>query len=252
MESRWEIGTIDAEGTFTAAQLGSGVVMATYADLTAGAQLTVVPGAVAQLELTPEEATLVAGTTHQFQVKALNAQPPLEVRPTWTVTNDVGTIDASGLFTATKAGGGEVGVTVEGTTARARVTVTAGELATLRLSPERVVVQAGEEVQVQASGHDATGTLFPSRRPGVSPLTLGRLTPPACSGPQHAGQGRIRAEVDTRPVVADIPVEVVPAALHRIEVQPQTLTLSAGEELPFTATGSDAFGNTIPITPAGN
>ena len=32
---------------------------------------------------------------------------------------------------------------MEGTTARARVTVTAGELATLRLSPERVVVQAG-------------------------------------------------------------------------------------------------------------
>ena len=56
-----EDGTIDAEGTFTAAQLGSGVVIATYADLTAGAQLTVVPGAVAQLELTPEEATLVAG-----------------------------------------------------------------------------------------------------------------------------------------------------------------------------------------------
>ena len=72
-----EIGTIDAEGTFTAAQLGSGVVIATYADLTAGAQLTVVPGAVAQLELTPEEATLVAGTTHQFQVKAFNAQRSL-------------------------------------------------------------------------------------------------------------------------------------------------------------------------------
>src|SRR4029450_9309308 len=115
-----EIGTIDAEGTFTAAQLGSGVVMATYADLTAGAQLTVVPGAVAQLELTPEEATVVSGTTQQLQVKALNAQRfPLEVQPTWTVQNDVGTIDASGLFTATKAGSGEVVVTVEGATARA-------------------------------------------------------------------------------------------------------------------------------------
>ena len=245
-----EIGTIDAEGTFTAAQLGSGVVMATYADLTAGAQLTVVPGAVAQLELTPEEATLVAGTTHQFQVKAFNAQrSPLEVRPTWTVTNDVGTIDASGLFTATKAGGGEVGVTVEGTTARARVTVTAGELATLRLSPERVVVQAGEEVQVQASGHDATGNLVPIAPTWRLTANLGELDPAGVFRAQHAGQGRIRAEVDTRPVVAEIPVEVVPAALHRIEVQPQTLTLSAGEELPFTATGSDAFGNTIPITP---
>jgi hypothetical protein len=245
-----ETGTVAADGTFTAAKIGSDVVMATYAGLTAGAQLTVVPGAIARLQVTPAETSLVSGTTQQLQVKAFNAHGyPLEITPTWNVTNQVGTIDTSGLFTATKAGSGEIVATAGDATSRARVTVTAGELATLVTTPERVVVQAGEEVQLQASGRDSAGNAVPIEPTWRLDTNLGALDAAGVFRAQYAGKGAIRVEAGTLPVVAEIPVEVTPAALHRIEVQPQALTLSAGVDFTFTAKGYDAFGNTIKVTP---
>ena len=75
-----------------------------------------------------------------------------------------------------------------------RVTVTAGELATFASVPSRVVVQAGDEVQVQAAAMTRRGpcSIAPT---GVSPLTLGSCGTGVFRA-QHAGQGRIRAEVD--------------------------------------------------------
>jgi hypothetical protein len=244
-------GTIAPDGTFTARTLGSDVVMATYADLSAGAQLTVIPGAVAEIQVTPSQATLVSGTTQQFHAEAFNAyQYPLEITPTWSVSNSIGTIDSAGLFTATKAGEGEVVVTANGKSSRARVQVSAGELASIAVAPERVVLAAGEELQLQAQGRDAAGNPVPIEPIWALAENLGELE--ATTGvlrARHAGQGHIRVEAGPRPVVAEIPLEVTPAALDRIEVQPHTLTISAGEEFTFTATGYDAFDNAIVVTP---
>ena len=70
-----EAGDISADGIFTAKKLGSDALVATYADLTAGAQLTV-PGAVAALRLSPSVATVVSGATQQFPVEAQCARSP--------------------------------------------------------------------------------------------------------------------------------------------------------------------------------
>jgi hypothetical protein len=250
----WKItndtGTINAKGVFTAAKFGSDVVVATYAGLTAGAQLTVVPGEVAVLRVTPAEAMLVSGTTQQFQVEAFNAyRYPLEITPTWKVTNDVGTIDASGLLTATKAGGGEIVVTADGTTSRTRITVTTGELTALVSRPEHVVLRAGETIQLHASGRDTAGNPVLIEPTWRLITNLGEIEPSGLFRARYAGTGHIRVEAGPRPVVADISVEVLPAALHRLEVRPQTLTLSAGEAFHFTATGYDMFGNAIEVTP---
>jgi hypothetical protein len=246
-----DTGSIAADGTFTAKKLGSDALVATYADLTAGAQLTVVPGAVATLRLSPPAATLVSGTTQQFRVEAFNAhQYALEITPNWSVRNDVGTIDASGLFTASKAGEGAVVVTADGVSARARLTVQAGELSTIRVTPERVSLKAGEELQLQAQGRDAAGNTVPIEPVWALAVNLGELDPTTgMFRALHTGKGQIRVEAGPRPTVTEIPVEVTPAALDKVEVYPSTLTLSAGEEFAFTATGYDAFGNAIAITP---
>jgi plastocyanin len=251
---RWSVvgegGTIDAEGTFTATRLGSEVVLATYAGLTTGAQLTVVPGEAAIIEVTPPEATVVSGTTQQFQAAVFNAHRyPLDVTPTWEVTNEIGTIDASGLFTATKAGTGEILATANGATGRAQVTVTPGELAAISVTPTRVMLQAGEELQLQANGYDATGNTIPIEPSWHLTANLGELDPSGLFRARHVGTGHIRVEAGAKPVTVEIPVEVVPAALARIDMEPQTLTLSAGEEFQYTATGYDTFGNPVDITP---
>lgn len=246
-----QAGTVARDGTFTARELGSDVLMATYAELSAGAQLTVVPGVVAVIQVSPPQATMVSGMTQQFDVDALNAhQYPLEITPTWSVTNDIGTVDSSGLFTATKAGEGEVVVSADGKSGRARVKVSAGELASITATPERVVLHAGQELQLQAQGRDAAGNSVAIQPIWSLAMNLGELDPTTgVFRARHAGTGHIRVEAGPRPIVTEIPVEVTPAALEKVEIQPSTLTISAGEEFAFTATGYDAFGNAIPVTP---
>jgi plastocyanin len=244
-------GTISADGTFTATQRDTDVILATYAGLTTGALLTVVPGEIAMLQVTPAEVTVASGTTHQFEVTAFNTHRyPLEISPTWQVTNEIGSIDTSGLFSAAKAGNGEIVVTAGGVTGRAQVTVTEGELAAIVVSPDSLEVQAGQELQLQAIGHDAAGNQVPIEPTWKLTANLGELDASGRFGAKYAGQGRIQVEAGDQPIVVSVPVEVRPAALDRIEVEPQTLTLSAGDTVQFTATGFDTFGNIVDITPS--
>jgi large repetitive protein len=246
-----ETGTITEDGTFTSTQLGTDAIIATYAELTAGAQLTVVPGAVAQVQLAPTDASLVSGTTQQFQVAAFNAHGhPLEISPLWDVTNNIGTIDASGLFTATTAGTGEVVVKVGEMTSRAQVTVTAGELTTILTSPESILAEAGQDIPLSASGQDAAGNPVPITPTWRLTANLGEVDQAGLFRARYVGTGTIRVEAGPRPVVAEVPVEVQHTALYRIEMSPQTLTMSAGEAVTFSITGYDIFGNPIQVTPA--
>ena len=139
---------------------------------------------------------------------------------------------------------------LDGRSQSARLTVKAGELAAISVTPEHLVLKAGEELQLHAQGRDAAGNAVPIEAVWSLAVNLGELDPSTgVFRALHAGKGQLRVEAGPRPTVTEIPVEVVPAKLEKIEVSPQTLTMSAGEELTFTATGYDAFGNAIAITP---
>ncbi len=248
----WQVvgknGTIDAAGNFTAQGLGDATVLATYGELTSGAQITIVPGAVATVDVTPVEKTVTAGTNFQFAAQALNAHGhPLEVTPTWEVSNDVGTVDAVGLFTATTAGEGEVIATAADQTGRANITVTPGPLITVEVEPQEVRLRAGEETQLQAKGYDAGGNEVTLEPIWSLAADLGELSAAGVFRALHAGTGEIKVEAGPLPIVIAIPVEVVAADLHRVELTPKTLTASAGEQHTFTAAGYDAYDNTVDI-----
>jgi hypothetical protein len=162
----WQVmddkGSIDAQGNFAATGLGDTLALATYAGLTGGAQITVVPGQAASVQVRPQDVTVTAGTNYQFQAEVFNAHGyPLDVAPTWEVTNELGTIDASGLFTATKAGQGRIVANAGGQTARVEVTVVPGPLTLLQVEPEEIQMRAGESVQFQVKGFDAVGNEVP-------------------------------------------------------------------------------------------
>jgi hypothetical protein len=250
----WQVvgdkGTIDPQGSFVASGLGDELVLATYAGLTGGAQVTVVPGEVASVEVTPQEVTVTAGTNYQFQAEVFNAHRyPLDVVPTWEVTDELGTIDSSGLLTATRAGEGTIVATADGQAGRAEVTVVPGPLATLQVEPEALQMRAGETIQLQVKGFDAVGNEVPVEPSWSLKADLGELGPDGTFRALRAGSGRIEIAAGPVPIVRDIPVQVEAAELVRIEVEPHTLTLSAGVEHTFTATGYDAYDNPIEVSP---
>ncbi len=250
----WQVigdnGTIDAEGAFQATGLGEATVLGTYGDLKGGAQVTIVTGAVATVEVTPSEQAVTAGENVQFQAQAFNAnRHPLDVTPSWSVSNDVGEIDAVGLFTAQKAGEGNVIATVDEQSGQANVTVTPGALTVVKVEPTTIRLKAGESVQLQAQGFDAADNEVALEPVWTLTADLGELSADGTFKALRVGTGEIVAEAGPTSTVIAIPVEVTAAALERVEVDPPTLTLSAGTQHVFEATGYDAFDNLIEVKP---
>ena len=108
------VGTIDQNGVFTGVSAGTGTVTATSVEDTtksATAQVTVTSsgggGGGVSVSLTPTTASVSVGGTQQFSATVTGSSSGV----TWTVTGAVGTVDANGMFTATKAGMGVVKAT---------------------------------------------------------------------------------------------------------------------------------------------
>jgi cytochrome b involved in lipid metabolism len=108
------VGTVDQNGLFTAVSAGTGTVTATSVEdktKSATAQVTVTSsgggGGGVSVSLTPATASVSVGGTQQFTANVTGSSAGV----TWTVTGSVGTVDANGMFTATKAGMGVVKAT---------------------------------------------------------------------------------------------------------------------------------------------
>jgi hypothetical protein len=158
------IGTIDNNGLFAATNVGTGSITATSSSGNISDQsgtITVTAGALASLTVSPDTATLNADQTQQFTVTGKdadgNAVSPLGT-VTWGVTGGIGTIDGSGLFSASKVGTGTVTATVGTVTdSSGTITVTAGALATLTVSPDTATVALNRTQQFTVTGNDADG-----------------------------------------------------------------------------------------------
>lgn len=124
------VGTIDANGLFTAVSAGTGTVTATSVEdtaVSATAQVTVKSsgggGGGVSVSISPMTASVSVGGKQQFTANITGSTSGV----TWTATGSVGTVDSNGMFTATKAGMGVVKATsVSDSTksASANVTVT--------------------------------------------------------------------------------------------------------------------------------
>lgn len=108
------VGTIDANGLFTAVSAGTGTVTATSVDDTtksATAQVTVNAagggGGTVSVAVSPATASVSVGGKQQFTANITGSTSGV----TWTATGSVGTVDSNGMFTATAAGMGVVKAT---------------------------------------------------------------------------------------------------------------------------------------------
>ena len=159
-------GAVNATGAFTAgavAGLYANTVVATVGGVSGRASITVIPGALATMIVTPTPVTLAVGATQQFVVVGRDAANNIvPVTPTWSVVAGGGAVDAAGLFTA----GGTVGTysnTVRAASgavaATATVTVTSGGLATITVTPNPALLAIGATQQFVAVGKDGSGNV---------------------------------------------------------------------------------------------
>ena len=116
---------------------------------------------LATITVTPNPAIVTSGATQQFTAVGKDAfGNTVTITPTWSVVAGGGAIDGNGLFTAGTVAGtytNTVTATSNGVTGTATVTVTAGPLASIVVTPNPVNVSPYGTRQLTATGRDAFG-----------------------------------------------------------------------------------------------
>lgn len=211
------------------------------------------PEQLESLTVTPATSTVGPGATVELTAAGTRAGTNVtNLRgETYAVTSGGGTVNSAGVFTApTTAGTSTITVTCGGQTATATVIVTAGPLASITVTPNPTL-QIGETQQFTAVGRDAfdnvvaiTPVWSTTNPPGTIDATTGLFTAGNTTGTFEAS---VTATSGSISGTAD--VTVVAGPLATITVTPNPVTLETGAQQQFTATGRDAGGNVVPISP---
>jgi hypothetical protein len=255
-------GTIDTSGLFTAGAAGTyaNTVTATSGAMSGTASVTVtsVGGPVASIEIALNPGTVGVDGTKQYTVVGKDADGnvvPVVPAPVWSVVAGGGTIDAStGLFTAGTAAGDFVNTihVVSGTfSASVSITITAGALTTITVSPGSVSLAGGATQQYTAVGKDAHNnvvTITPTWSVAAGGGTIDGSTGLFTAG-TTAGDFTNTVTATSGAVSGTASVTVTSGVVASITVTPSSQSLAVGAQQQFTAVGHDADNNVVAITP---
>jgi len=237
-------GSVSLSGLYTATPTGTFTITATDGALSGTAQVIVTAGALASIVVTPQTATITADDTQQYIATGYDAKGNLvPINPVWSAS--VGSVDPTGLYTPTLLGIWTVTAADGLLSDSASVTVTAGVLAAILVTPPTATITADDTQQFTATGYDAKGNLLPINPvwavDGGSVSTSGLYTPtPTGTFTVTATDGALSGTAQ---------VLVTNGVLLSIEVTPATATITADQTQQYTATGYDGKGNVVPINP---
>jgi hypothetical protein len=244
---RWsvepELGSIDEQGNFRAKTAGSGGVTATVGQVSQKAGIQVVPGQAARISIQPENVLTQAGESLKIKVDVRDAHENRIESPSYqiSVSDDLSLIGPDDTFTATKTGRGVIEVAAGPAATKIPLTVEAGPLHTISLSPESAEISAGNRVSFSAEGHDAYGNRVEIDAKWAVSAGLGVFAQEGNFKALRSSEGFIA--VQSGHVSAVAPVVVKPGAVYRIQVIPSETALEAGRSLQFQAEAYDAQGN---------
>lgn len=214
---------------------------------------------LATITVAPAAVTLAAGATQQFTAVSTDANGnTVTITPVWSVAAvGGGTISATGLFTAgivTGTFANTVRATSGTRSGTATVSVVAGPLATLTLTPNPASVAAGLTRQFTAVAKDVSGIVITVNRPPVlcrvpeAAGTVGFVSGLFTAG-NTPGTYNLTATSGTVTATSAVTVTAGVGAVTDFTLTPSTLSIAAGTTRQFTAMGTDAAGNRFPVTP---
>jgi parallel beta-helix repeat protein len=241
-----DVGTMTGNSFQAQAVSGiTGYVRATSGLVSGDAVVTIVPGALDHILVAPATLTVAAGTQTQMSATGYDAFNNMVPGLTFSWTTDVGTVSASGLFTAqlTAGASGAIVATVGLVSGTATVTITPGQLAQIVVTPATVNVVAGASQAFSAAGFDQYGNAISgiafTWATNVGTMSGSVLTAQTISGIT----GHVTATSSA--VVGTSLVTILSGPLDHIVVTPNPASVVAGAQKQFTAIGRDAYNNAI-------
>ena len=95
--ARPHLGTLSPDGSFRAEKVGRTALVVQSNGQSAAVQVTITPGKLTRMAISPADVALRAGDTLRFQTTGFDAYGnEVEVQPTWRVVNDIGEISPTG------------------------------------------------------------------------------------------------------------------------------------------------------------
>lgn len=255
-------GSINSStGLFTSGTLAgtyTNTAVASVGSIKGTATVTVTAAALALVTVTPNPKDLAVGGTQQFAATGKDANGnAVSVTPTWSVVGGGGAISAAGLFTAGTTSGifaNTVKATSGTVSGYATVTVSAGVLATITLTPTPITMATGVAQQFTAVGRDASGNVIP-----IAP-TWSRVGNGATSSTINSvglfvagttGTFADTVKATSGLIVGKAVVTIIVAnPLAAIVVTPNPSVLQVSDTVTFAASGRDIGGAVVPISPA--
>ncbi|MCK5559508.1 MAG: cadherin-like domain-containing protein, partial [Thermoplasmata archaeon] len=139
---------------FTAqSQVVKGYVNATVAEILGSATVTLIPGPLHHITVTPEEIEVITGATLDFEAAGNDQYDNfVPINPVW-YTN-VGTMASNKLYAQTNIGTGTVTATYIGIDGNANVTIIPDALSYLYVAPPYVEIIIGQSHEFTAIGYD--------------------------------------------------------------------------------------------------
>ncbi len=230
--------------TCTASLPGSHTVTAADGGKSATATLSVTPATVDHIAMSPGSATITAGGSQAYAAEAFDQYG-----------NDLGPAAGTGYSiapdglcngatcTATVAGTHTVTANSSGKTATASLTVNAGSLDHIRLTPATATITAGGSQAYAAEAFDQYGNdLGPAAGTGYSIGPDGSCTNAACTA-TAAGAHTVTATSQGKTATASLTVNAGPPSA--LAVSPTGVTLAVGKTAALSASATDAYGNAV-------
>ncbi|MFW6054884.1 MAG: Ig-like domain-containing protein, partial [Thermodesulfobacteriota bacterium] len=203
---------------------------------------------ITKLVISPEQETFEVNEEVDFQALGFDRygnSRPLEVK--WSLSGNKAKLIEDGRVKMLATGEAVLVADYKDLTQGRPFSIVPGELAEIKLHPEKITLQAGQSAYIKTSGRNNHGHTLPVEPSWTLSEDLGNIDQDGLFVARKAGTGTITAKAND--VTASIPVEVDPGFLADIKLDLEKTKLTAGEELELKAQGFDAFGNPVPVDP---
>ena len=258
IEPEWflstSLGVIDqAQSMFTPQHTGSGEVIAKIGNVLKSIAIEVVPDKLARLEIIPQNVSVIAGESVQFEIKGFDRfSNPVAVAPQLSISQPLGALDPAGLLATQKAGNAVVQAKTEELVAEGTVAVTPAKMERVLLSPEGPLsLVAGEAQVLNLSGFDKFGNTVQTESVWEIFPALGSIDAQGVLHPEKAGKGKISATITQirtgKQIMVSSDIAVAAGETTQIVVAPNPVQAIAGEEIIFEVAATDQFGNATAI-----
>jgi len=249
--------SVSSAGVATGLTGGSATISASTGGFTAGTTITVSIAAATleAIQVSPANSTLPVNTTQQFSALGSysdGSSRDITAQVSWNSSTIAdATVSASGLVTGVAAGSATITATLNSVSGSTSVTVNAPTITAISVAPDNLTLPIGVSEQYTASAIYSDGSIqdlvagvtWSSSNPTVASIDGNGLAN-TLSGGTSTITATFGAFTDSSTIT------IVPASLLSITVTPATVSMAAGTQQQFTATGIFSDGSTQVLTSA--